>query len=138
MKRFVSIYFASQYFQNTIIYVCGMFITLCVCVCVFPFMPHLLSQWVEILVSSVRLAFNFSPQCCFALFFNSIHFWKSSPLYLRESTPDPSCSLCQFSFLFFSISFPHARNSVWMALSHNLPGGLINSPLLQFHLHCLF
>lgn len=41
--------------------------------------------------------------------------------------------------IFCSAVFPFvlARNSVWMVLSHNLPGGLINSPLLRFHLHCL-
>lgn len=43
-----------------------------------------------------------------------------------------------FIFLFCSISFLHARNSVWMALLHNLPGGLINNLLLRFDLQSLF
>ena len=47
---------------------------------------------------------------------------------LMLATPDSSCRLCQLSFCPAVFPFVHARNSAWMDLSHNLPGGLINSP----------
>ena len=53
---------------------------------------------------------------------------------LMLATPDSSCRLCQLSFCPVVFPFVHARNSAWMDLSHNLPGGLINSPFASIPL----
>lgn len=125
---------------DAILYVYVVLITGHVCVC--PMKTHPVSQCVEIPVTSVRLAYNFQSQDCFALFLDSVHFWKHCPLaYLRSPTLDSSCRLCQFFFFFFFLPqyfLCPCQEFSWIALSHNLPGGLMNSPLPPFHRHCLF
>ena len=102
-----------------------MFITVCVCVCVclsvFLFKTHLVMYGNTSQVSGACLQLSASSLFCIIFGFYSFSL-------LMLATPDSSCRSCQLSFCPAVFPFVHARNSAWMDLSHNLPGGLINSP----------